>query len=219
MHIGELTLSILTDVFVQTVKYLPQLISGLIIVFIGLIVGGVLQGIIRKLFTLKEIHDLLEKARISKKRDTQIWSRIISEIVRWTIVILFLVPAAEVWGIPRVTEVFTQLLFFIPNVLVAVFVGLVGVVLANIVSDVVKHAVESLGAKSRGLLSTGARYAILFFTALVVLNQLGIASDLIRILFTGIVAMLAIAGGLAFGLGGQRIAEEVLRELKQRISH
>jgi hypothetical protein len=109
------------------------------------------------------------------------------------------------------------LLAYIPNVFVAVIIGLVGTVAARIISDIVKHAVKSIGAKSANMLATTAYYAISFFTALVVLNQLGIASDLVRILFTGIVVMIAIAGGLAFGLGGKDIARDILEGLQKKL--
>ena len=58
---------------------------------------------------------------------------------------------------------------------------------------------------------------IVFFTILVVLNQLGVAQDIIRILFTGIIGMLALAGGLAFGLGGKDMARDLLSELTKKV--
>jgi hypothetical protein len=61
------------------------------------------------------------------------------------------------------------------------------------------------------------RWAVLIFVFLVVLNQLGIASDLIRILFAGIVAMVALAGGLAFGLGGKEAAKDIIEKLRKRL--
>ena len=92
-----------------------------------------------------------------------------------------------------------------------------GLVFANLVFDIVRHASRGLGSASSNLLGTVARYAIVFFTTLVVLNQLGVAADLIRILFTGIVAMLALAGGLAFGLGGQESARKAVAEFLKRV--
>jgi small-conductance mechanosensitive channel len=62
-----------------------------------------------------------------------------------------------------------------------------------------------------------AKYTILVFAALAVLNQLGVAQSLIQILFTGIVFMVALAGGLAFGLGGQEVAKELLSDLKDNL--
>ena len=99
----------------------------------------------------------------------------------------------------------------------AVVIGFIGLVIANLVHDLVIHTYRGLGSTSVNLLGTVARYAIVFFTALVVLNQLGVAADLIRILFTGIVAMLAIAGGLAFGLGGQDSAKKALDQFLKRV--
>lgn len=218
MYIGELTYSILSNLIIQITNYLPRFLSGLIIVIIGLVIAGLVRGLILKIFTFKELKILLTKAKISTKTTVDIWARIISEIFKWSIILLFLVSAAEIWGIPRVSEVFSQLLLFTPNVIVAVFVGLVGVIMSNIVHDVVNQAVVGLGAKPRGLLSTGAKYAILFFTVLIIFSQLGVVPDLIRILFTSIVVMIAIAGGLAFGLGGQHIAREFLENLKNKIS-
>lgn len=216
MYIGEVTISILNDLFVQTIGFLPQLIAGLVVLIIGIIVARVLQSIVKSIFGLSLVRNLFNQVDV-EAQTVSVWATILGEIVRWTVILLFLVPAAEIWGIPRVTEVFTQLLLYIPNVFVAVFVGFAGMVIANLVGDVVEHGAKSLGAKSRGFLSSIARYSILFFTVLIVLNQLGIAADLIRILFTGIVAMLALAGGLAFGLGGKDIASEILKDLKKKL--
>lgn len=216
MYIGEVTVSILSNLLSQTMLFLPQLVAGLVVLIIGLFAARFLQSIVKGIFSLAFVRNMLNRLDV-KSETIRVWSAIIGEIVRWTVILLFLVPAAEIWGIPRVTEVFTQLLLYIPNVFVAVFIGFAGMVIANLVGDVVEHGVKSIGAKSRGFLSTIARYSILFFTVLIVLNQLGIAADLIRILFTGIIAMLAIAGGLAFGLGGKDTAAEILRDLKNKL--
>ena len=71
------------------------------------------------------------------------------------------------------------------------------------------HGLSREGAKNLALVG---KWSVLVFVFLVVLNQLGIASDLIRILFAGVVAMVALAGGLAFGLGGKEVAREVLEK-------
>ena len=62
-----------------------------------------------------------------------------------------------------------------------------------------------------------AKFAIYFFTSLIILTQLGVAADLVKILFTGIVAMVALSVGLAFGLGGQEEAKNILKLLRTRI--
>lgn len=198
-------------------RYLPNLFGGLLILAIGLVLAEILKKIFVSLFDFLRLGLLIKKTKLATEKEVQIWRDILAEILRWSVVILFLIPSAEVWGLSRVTTVLNQLLFYLPNVLVAVVIGFVGLIFANLVSNLVKHSVKTVGATSSNTLSALAHFAIVFFTVLIVLNQLGIAQDLIRILFTGIVAMLAIAGGLAFGLGGKEIAKEILQELRKKL--
>lgn len=205
-------------------EYLPQFLAGLILLLIGLAVAAVLKEAVIRLLNFLQIEEWFgnvtgwfNKLRSERAVRGRVWPKLLAELVRWTIVILFLVPAVEAWGLPRVTDLLNNFLLYVPNVFVAVVIGFIGLVVGNLVSEIVKHASQGLGSASSNLLSTTARYALFFFTALIVLNQLGIAADLIRILFTGIVAMLAIAGGLAFGLGGQETAKKVLSDLQKRV--
>lgn len=204
-------------------SYLPQFLGGLVVLLIGLAVAAILREIVLRVLRFVALERWLEKVgqfltRPGRRpREALLWSDLLAELVRWAVVILFLIPAAEAWGLPRVTEVLNQVLFYLPNVFVATVVGFVGLAVANLTHDVVRNASRGLGSESTNLLANVARYALVFFTALVVLNQLGVASDLVRILFTGVVAMLALAGGLAFGLGGQSTARKALDEFLRRV--
>ncbi len=209
------------DVFTSSLlslgTYLPQFFGGLLILLVGVIVATILKHVMETVFRIIRLDKLAEDAQFAKAQTVEIWSDFVTELIRWATIIAFLIPTVEAWGITRITDILNQLLFYLPNVLVAVVVGFVGFVIAGLAYDAVSHSVKSLGATSAGVLATVARYAILFFTTLIVLHQLGVAADLIRILFTGIVAMLALAGGLAFGLGGQDAAKEALIDLKKRL--
>lgn len=223
--IGVTVATIVASSITSFGNYLPQFLAGLVLLLIGLAVAALLKEIVLRFLRFLRVEewiggvtDWFNKIRTDRGVRSGVWSNVAAELVRWTVVILFLVPAAEAWGLPKVTELLNQVLLYIPNVFVAVVIGFIGLVAAKLVSDVVKHASHNLGSDSANLLSTIARWAMVFFTALVVLNQLGVAADLIRILFTGIVAMLAIAGGLAFGLGGQESAKRVLSDLQKKIS-
>ena len=160
---------------------------------------------------------MLKKTNITEGKTLSIWKEFFAELVRWTVVVLFLVPAVDAWGIPKISDVLNKLLTYIPNVFVAAIIGLIGAVASHFVSDIVKNGAKAIGSKSSNLLAAVSYYAVLFFTVLVVLNQLGIASSLIQILFTGLVSMIAIAGGLAFGLGGKDIARDILEGLRKKL--
>ena len=222
--IGLTISTIVTNSLAKLGDYLPQFLAGLILLLIGLALAAVLKEVvIRFLAFLKveewfgNVSDWFNKIKSDRAVRGKAWSVLVAEVVRWTVVILFLVPAAEAWGLPRVSELLNQFLLYIPNVFVAAVVAFIGLVIANLVSDVVRHAGRGLGSNSANLLGTITRYAVVFFTVLIVLNQLGVAADLVKILFTGIVAMLAIAGGLAFGLGGQGTARRILDDLQKRL--
>lgn len=199
------------------IAYLPNLFGGLLIFAIGLVLAEILRKVLVSLFNFFKLELIIKKTKLAGEKEVKIWKEILAELLRWSVVILFLIPAVEVWGLSKVTIVLNQLLFYLPNVLVAVVIGFIGLIFANLVSDLVKHSVKTVGSTSANTLAVLAKFSIVFFTVLIVMNQLGIAQDLIRILFTGIVAMLALAGGLSFGLGGKDIAKEILEEFKKKL--
>lgn len=202
---------------VRLLDYLPRFFGGLLILLIGLVLASILKRILISLFSFFKLSSLLQKTRLMNKSEVTVWEEVLAEILRWTVVILFLIPTLEVWGLSRATGVINQFLFYLPNVIVAVVIAFVGLLVANLVSEVVRHSFTSMGSTSASTLSVFSKWTIVFFTILVVLNQLGVAQDLIRILLTGIVAMLALAGGLAFGLGGRDLAKDILEELRKKL--
>lgn len=208
--------AVLLDFYQKIVGFLPSLFGGLLILIVGLLLAAIVKQLLLSILSFLRIDSLFQKTRLIEKKEVLIWEEVLTEILRWTLIILFLIPTLEVWGLSRATVVINQFLFYLPNVIVAVVIGFVGLVASNLGSDLVRHSVKTIGAASSSTLAVFTKWMILFFTALVVLNQLGVAQDLIRILFTGIVAMLAIAGGLAFGLGGQGMAHDILEELKSK---
>lgn len=212
----ELINNIIIDFLQKFFIFLPIFFTGLGILIVGILLSVLLKKALLSIFTFIRLDAILEKMRLIRRSEVKIWQEVLSEIVKWTVVILFLIPTLEVWNLSRATIVINQLLFYLPNVIVAVVIGFVGLIASNLGYDLVKHSVRTIGATSANTLSVFTKWLIIFFTVLVVLNQLGVAQDLVRILFTGIVLMVTIAGGLAFGLGGKDIAKDILEELRNK---
>lgn len=213
----EIINSILINFFQKLFSSLPGFIAGLIILLIGIILASIIKNLLMALLNFLKLDDFLTKTRLIRKGGLIIWEEVLTEILKWSLIVVFLVPTLEVWGLSRAITVLDQFLVYLPNVIVAVVIAFVGLIFSNLAADVVRHSVKTLGVSSANSLSVFTKSAIVFFTVLIVLNQLGVAQDLIRILFTGIVAMLALAGGLAFGLGGKEIASELLKELREKL--
>lgn len=208
---------VLVDFFRSLGSFLPSLIGGILILIVGFLIGSIVKHLILTIFSFLKIDTLFQKTRILGKGQLKIWFEVLTEILKWMLIIVFLIPTLEIWGLSRATAVLNQFLFYLPNVVVAVVIAFVGLLAANLGADLVRHSVKTMGSTSASSLAVFTKWAITFFTILVVLNQLGVAQDLVRILFTGIVAMLALAGGLAFGLGGKEVAREFLEELKRKL--
>lgn len=209
--------SILTEFFRNLGAFLPNFIGGLLILIIGLLLGGLVKHGLMTIFAFVKLDSLMHRTKLIKKEQMNVWFEVLTEILKWMLIIGFLIPALEIWGLSNATAVLNQFLFYLPNVVVAVVIAFVGILASNLASDVVSHSLKTIGSGPHRHLAVFTRWVILFFTTLVVLNQLGVAQDLVRILFTGIVAMLALAGGLAFGLGGKDVAKELLEGIKKKL--
>ena len=215
--VSEITNSLSASVIYIVSTFVPKFLAGLIILIIGIIIASLLRDFIKIIFRYIKLGEWLEAAGLVKSKEIQTWPNLLAELTRWSIIFLFLMSAVETWGIPKVGDVLNQLLLFLPNVFLAVIIGWIGLVAGRFVADIVRHGIDGVGGREALILGNIAKAAIYFFTSLIILTQLGVAAELVKILFTGIVGMLALSFGLAFGLGGQVEARELLKRLRLKI--
>lgn len=199
------------------ISFIPRFLSGFIILLIGIIISTFLRQIVREGLRIIKFESFLKRYGVPESKETADWSAILSEIVRWFVIIVFLVPTAQVWGLGKFVDVLNGLLLYLPNVFIAVLLLLVGFVVSKLVYELLIASVRGLSRDSAKSIAMVGRWSVLVFVFLVVLNQLGIASDLIRILFGGLVAMIALAGGLAFGLGGKEAARDIIEKIRKKL--
>lgn len=201
----------------STAAFLPNFIGGVIILLIGIVLSSIIKKLFIDILNTLKVENYLRKYGVPEGKKDFSWVNILSEIARWFVIILFLIPTAEVWGLPQITTILNTFLLYLPNVFVAAIIGLVGLVLARLVADIILASTKGLSQSSSKTIASIVRAAVTVFVFLAVLNQLGVAQDLIRILFTGFVAMIALAGGIAFGLGGQDTARQILEAIRKKI--
>ncbi len=219
-NLGELTLQAVSNALSGAVAVLPNIIAALVIIILGTIVAMIIKGLVIKILDIVQLEKLLVKTNLPqafKAADTTV-TKFLANLINWFIIIIFLIPAVDLLGLQAIGQTLNAILLYIPNVIVAVVILLIGAIFAKVGGDFVVATATSLGSHVARSLSTITKWAIWIFVILAALSQLGIAADLIRIMFTGFVAMLALAGGLAFGLGGQEAARELMRQLKRDFS-
>lgn len=201
--------SAITTLLDKVSYILPNLIGALLILILGsmfaMMIGGFVSVIVKK----TKIDVALEKTvlyPVSQSLGIKInTSKLFSELVKWFILIIVFIAAADVAKMPQITDFFNEVLLYLPNVFIAVIILLVGSLLATFVSNLITTSVKD----ELGYLSGLAKVAVLGFAILAVLNQLQISRPLVEILFAGIVA----TGVLAFGLGGKDVASDIVKKI------
>jgi len=213
-NIGVSIVNALNDAVRLILTFIPRVIGFLVILIVGLIlatlVSRALTLILRKV-GFDRMANRIGLSRFEQRMGITLDpAGILGKIVYWFILLIFLVPAADALGLPAVSNILNTLVAYIPNVFVAILVLFLGTLAATFVADLVRGAVASANIGSPRIFAGIARWAIIGFSALVALEQLQISTPLINELFGGIVAAMAIAFGLAFGLGGQEAARRWL---------
>ncbi len=218
-NVNELFTTTLNNTVASAALFVPRFITGLIVLLIGLIIASIVKQVLIQVFKIVKLDSLLDRYGVpeSKSREGVSWTNFLAELARWFVIVLFLAPTADIWGLGQFVVILNNFLSFLPNVIVAVLLLLVGFVVGRLVHDLLLASVSGVSSESARTVANAGRYAIVVFAVLIALNQLGIASDLIKILFAGIIAMVALAGGLAFGLGGKEVARDILVKLSKKL--
>ncbi|MDO8604759.1 MAG: hypothetical protein Q7K40_05210 [bacterium] len=208
----------------QAVSVFAQLLLAVIIFIAGWVIGSVIAEVISKIVKTIKIDAILEsagaKSLLSKAGFNLNTGAFLGGLVKWFIIIVFLVTALDVLNLQAVNTFLTNVVLgYIPQVIVATLILVVAAVLADLSQKVLTGGARALESKSAGFVGGIARWAIWIVAILAALNQLGIAGPMMQTLFTGLVAMLAIAGGLAFGLGGKDAASGYIEKLRADISN
>ena len=216
-NVGDTILASLNEGFRAAAAFLPSLIAGIIIFLIGILLASIVKRIVVELLQAVKLDEFLAKYGVPQRREFS-WSNFLAEAIRWFVIILFLIPAADILGLGQLSVLLNAFLLYLPNVFVSAIIAMVGFVFARLAYDLVLASARDILQDGAQLVASIVRWAIIIFVVLIVLNQLGVAEDLVRILFTGFVAMIALAGGLAFGLGGQDTARSLLESLRRGLS-
>ena len=202
------------NLWIDAVSFIPNVFGAIIIFIVGLMIAVSLGMLITR---------LMEKLKIDKAADeiglTHLLEQgeiktsipaIIGSIVKWFLIIVSLMAATDVLGLPQITTFLNSILLYVPNVIVAAIILALTVIIANFVEHVVIKGGKATKIGHDKMIGKISRWSILAFGIMAALVQLGVASSLITILFTGIISMLSIAGGLAFGLGGKDKAAQII---------
>jgi len=218
---GDVIVASLQEVWTSVAGFLPLLVGALVVFVIGWIVAVSLGKVIEQIVKALKVDLVLEKLELHKVLDRagiQLNSgAFIGGLVRWFLIVVFLLAALNILNLNEVSAFLRDVLGYIPQVVVAALILVIAALLAETAERTARASVEAAGLKG-ALVGVVTRWAIWIFAIIAALYQLGVATLLLQTLLTGLVAMLAIAGGLAFGLGGKDLAGDFLGRVRREIS-
>jgi hypothetical protein len=195
---------------------IPRIIGFLVILVIGWFISGLLASAVAVLLRAARFNELAQRSGFSGfvnnmgvRTDA---SGLLANIAKWFVRLIVLVVAFDALGLPAVSQVLQQFLLWIPNLVVAVVVLVIAGLAANALGNLVRGSTAQAGLGNPDLLATIARVAVWGFGIVVAVNQIGIAQTLVNTLFMGFIGALALAAGLAFGLGGRETAAQIVQD-------
>jgi hypothetical protein len=211
---GQAIFLSLTTALNTLLAAIPAVIGALVILVIGWILSGILARLVTAGLRRVGVDRVFAEhgGAVYGQRAEQFQPSVVAgEVVKWAIRLVFLVAAANALGMPQVSQLLNQVLLWIPNLIVAAIILLVAPLLAQFVRGAIETGAGGMGFSNAPLLGRIAQYAIIAFAVVIAINQVGIAAELVNTLWLGVIAALALAFGLAFGLGGRDVAAEVTR--------
>jgi mechanosensitive ion channel-like protein len=199
-----------------TLTWLPRLLAFLLIVLVGWIVSSLLARVVATVLRAIKFNEVMARlgladflARMRSGRDA---STLVAGAVKWIVRFIVLLVAFDALGLPAISDVLRQFLIWLPNLIVAIAVLILAGIGARALGDVVRGATSEAGYRNPDTLANVAKTAVWIFAVVIAVNQVGIGQMLVNTLFTGAVAALTLAAGLAFGMGGRDLAARKLKD-------
>lgn len=217
----NITIGALEDLWEGFVEFIPELVGALIVLIVGCFIA---------IWVGKGIAELLKRLKFDKIFETSRWrealnqadfkmrvSSFIGAIVKWILIIVFLLAAVEILGLTAFANFLSDVVNWLPNLFIAAAIFAVAAVVAEYSEKILRLIVGRMRLGATRVLGGIIRSAVWIFAVLMILSQLGVTPEIVHAVVYGFVGLIALSGALAFGLGGRDLAKETLGSLKEKI--
>jgi hypothetical protein len=241
INIDQIIENFSSSIIHNTEIYLPKIVWAIILLLIWIIIAIGIYKFIMYLFKKFNIIELIDKLNIEFEKDIE-WdnktiennewiknnkkivkklsdkikiNEIVSKAISYYIFLVFFRLSIVVIWIKEVEDFLKDLLTYLPSLFIAVVIWFFGVRFANFIYDVVFHALDLTKQKTAKIIASWAKVIVLFFTLMVVLSKIWIATEITNTILIWFISMLALAWWLAFWLGWKDIAHEILESFRK----
>lgn len=206
-NLGNTIKNSLTGTFNSIADFLPTLISALVLLLIGWIIAKIIKGVLSRVLKAVKFDDIADKVGVNgylaKGGMKHRASSLVATLFYWIVMFTTLVTFFNTLGLDVVSDLLSDVIKYIPNIIVGCLLLVVGMYLAEFVSGLVVGALKAGGYNNPEMIGRIAYGAVMFFAIAIVLEQLGIGGNIINTVVTVIMSGAGLAFALAFGLGGR----------------
>jgi hypothetical protein len=198
---------------------IPGIAEGIVILVVGWIVAKLISRFVGKIIEVIRLDNLLATAGVKgffQRAGIKLnIDRVFEEMVKWFILIVFFISAANAFGLPQINGFLSDVLNYIPNVIIASIIMILGILIANFVADLAHGTTQATKTGKPHLAGAITKYAVIVFTGIVALDQLQVGATLLDSFFNNLGLAIAAAFGLAFGLGGKDAAADAIKKMRK----
>jgi MFS family permease len=204
----------LQESFAQLYRYVPALFGAMVILFAGYLLARLFEKGTEKFLRRIHFNRLLERGGVMdvvERGGSHVNpTRIAASLIFWFVMFTVMLVAAYALGLQSLANIFSELVSYIPSVIVAIGIIIVGIVLGGFVGGLIMASAGGLhGGPTLSRVGKGGVIVLAVFMAL---QELGVATEIVTTAFAILFGAVALALALAFGLGNRDLAGEVTRE-------
>ncbi len=223
---GQVLATSLQGVSAKVLELLPSIVLALIVFLVGWFIASVVATAVAQIVKALKVDNALKNVGLEDALNKGGWSldsaSFLGGLVKLFVVIVFLVASLEILGLSQVNLLLSELVIgFLPNIFVVIILLIVAAFLADLLSKLSLGFAKASGisSASASVLGKLASWIVWVIAVLMALSQLNIGVAVLNTLFLAVVSGLALAFGLAFGLGGKDVAAYYLEKFKREIGH
>jgi len=196
--------------------FLPSLFVALGILAVGWIVCNIIKKIVIRLLKLCQLDSLAEKGGVSavltRGGIQQTFTEILGILIFWFLFLIVIVATLDTVGLPVVTETIHTIFLYLPKMVAAIVLLILGLYLASFIETVTRTSCANTGLQQADSIARVAYYGTAVFVVAAILEILGIASEMVRTGFILVFGSICVALAIAFGIGGRDIAARYLEK-------
>jgi len=196
-----------------------SILASLVVFLIGWLIAAFVKLILEFFLSKIQIKEWFNQVGLGKYVEDFTWEerldKILAEIGFWIVLLIFLMTSFDLLGLTAVSSFISNVVDYLPKAVAGGLILLAGFLFGELTRKVVAGVLRGLEKKSALGVSVFIKWTIIVFSFLAALNTWGVAVEIVNTLAMGVVLFVALAGGLAFGLGGQETAREILESVKR----